>query len=486
MKTWVNAKAPSTGGTALHFAAYQGDPGLIKRLIDLGADPFAKTPDGLNVLHYAAQNDQPWPVVYFHREFRMNVDVQDCDGNTALHWAAYSGAADALSCLLKWTRCVNEPNGEGQTPLHLGAKTAMSSGSFRVVRLLCFNGADRNILDNNGKRAIDYVAEWKATEVHLETGVGELRSILREQNECLCLMLRIPYKKIRNSVRLGVIFLVFHTLREFLIDFFVLPRISHVLLGRPSNNKLEVSLLVVSLTLFALTVTLFFISAIKDPGIHRREGKKLLYLIESVDFDRICPVCEIVRSPLTRHCVICNKCVERYDHHCPWIDSCVGVRNHNYFFALLITVFTDFIISICLSIMASIVLMFNTNLSYCDTNSPAVMPDIVCHFKSYSVGMLCGVATGTLSIMLVFCVLFTGGLCGVQTCNYCAGKTTNERFGSSGSSRRDRGCPRNCLDFCRRTIVPSQSYLLRHFGKENSTSVLEKNEVSLLARSVKG
>eukprot|EP00826_Nyctotherus_ovalis_P023365 TRINITY_DN1795_c0_g10_i1.p1 TRINITY_DN1795_c0_g10~~TRINITY_DN1795_c0_g10_i1.p1 ORF type:complete len:441 (+),score=81.90 TRINITY_DN1795_c0_g10_i1:575-1897(+) len=440
----------------------------------------------MNVLHYAAQNDQPWPIVYFHREFRMNVDARDNDGNAALHWAAYFGAVDALSCLLKWTRCVNEPNSEGKTPLHLGTQTAMSSGSFRAIRLLCFNGADRNLLDSNGKRAIDYVTEGKATEVHLETGMGELRNILREQNECLCLMLKVPYKKIRNSVKLGVIFLVFHALREFLIDFFALPRISYIFLGQPANSRLEVSLLVINLTLLVLGIALFFISAIKDPGVHRREGKRLLHLIESVDFDRICPVCEIVRSPLTRHCVICNKCVERYDHHCPWIGSCVGVRNHNYFFALLITVFTDFMISICLSIMASIALLFNFNHKYCDNNLSAIMPDVVCHFKSYNVTMLCGVAMGTLSIVLVFCALFTGGLCGVQVCNYCAGKTTNERFGSSGSSRRDKGCPRNCLEFCKRTIVPSQSYLLRHFGKENSTSILERNEVALLTGSVKG
>ena len=36
--------------------------------------------------------------------------------------------------------------------------------------------------------------------------------------------------------------------------------------------------------------------------------------------------------PRSYHCNVCQKCVERYDHHCPWINSCVGTKNHSWFF----------------------------------------------------------------------------------------------------------------------------------------------------------
>uniref|UniRef100_A0A3P9JA55 Palmitoyltransferase n=1 Tax=Oryzias latipes TaxID=8090 RepID=A0A3P9JA55_ORYLA len=49
----------------------------------------------------------------------------------------------------------------------------------------------------------------------------------------------------------------------------------------------------------------------------------------------LCPVCKIIRPPRAGHCRSCGACVLRLDHHCIWINSCVGQANHRSFLLTL-------------------------------------------------------------------------------------------------------------------------------------------------------
>ena len=36
---------------------------------------------------------------------------------------------------------------------------------------------------------------------------------------------------------------------------------------------------------------------------------------------------------------MCNVCVDKFDHHCIWINQCVGAKNYRFFLYFIITHF---------------------------------------------------------------------------------------------------------------------------------------------------
>lgn len=80
---------------------------------------------------------------------------------------------------------------------------------------------------------------------------------------------------------------------------------------------------------------------------------------------KICDTCFIVKPPRSSHCHDCDNCVERFDHHCPWIGQCVAKRNYRFFFLFLL--FTN-VFSIFMAVLCIVKLREYFN-SYRDTSS---------------------------------------------------------------------------------------------------------------------
>ncbi|NXW23158.1 ZDHC2 Palmitoyltransferase, partial [Circaetus pectoralis] len=102
-------------------------------------------------------------------------------------------------------------------------------------------------------------------------------------------------------------------------------------------------------TLSALTRTMFFHLSYSDKEslereprgesqqeVLRRAAKDLpIYTRTMSGAIRYCDRCHLVKPDRCHHCSVCDKCILKMDHHCPWVNNCVGFSNYKFFLLFL-------------------------------------------------------------------------------------------------------------------------------------------------------
>lgn len=188
--------------------------------------------------------------------------------------------------------------------------------------------------------------------------------------------------------------------------------------------------LVVYLFLTIISLLSFALTAFSDPGIIPRgilppdversyKGpvhiKQRLMIGGRLYELKWCSTCHVFRPPRSFHCYICNNCVERFDHHCPWIGNCIGLRNYAYF-----SFFVNSLQLVCVWALFHCVYILYLRATSDEARDRNAWSQFLFAFQKEYMAMITGV-------FVFIAMWFVIGLTWFHWFLVCVGKTTNEQ-----------------------------------------------------------
>jgi hypothetical protein len=95
-----------------------------------------------------------------------------------------------------------------------------------------------------------------------------------------------------------------------------------------------------SMLSFIIALPTFLMAALIQPGYIKPKFNFLQLvdklLEEGLHLDNLCVYDEVIKSENSFHCSICDRCIDHFDHHCPFINNCLGARNHSLFIVFIV------------------------------------------------------------------------------------------------------------------------------------------------------
>jgi len=336
------------GNTPLLYAAYRGNLKIIQNLINNGSLLSCTSKSGLNVIHMAAQGNNPNIIIFFKEKYNFTINKKDNNGNTPLHWACYSNAENSINFLLSFISDVNVKNNNGQTPLHICVLTE----NMRNIRKIIKKGGDIYEEDNLGRNCLKLAMEC--------TGSKSLITKELIENKPIKLCFYNSSKKYYNNMKRsyineisfgGGIFI--NSVLIYYLQLNYISNYNNIYNTGVSNDTYKIIFIIINMLFF---FSFIFIST-SDPGsIKKNIGIDWISLVmKNYNINRICPYCKVNKIFLSKHCFICNHCVQEQYHHCNMIGNCIGKENMKLYIFFLICCFIYFLFEYIIALKAFLI-----------------------------------------------------------------------------------------------------------------------------------
>ena len=169
----------------------------------------------------------------------------------------------------------------------------------------------------------------KKTPVMMAEDKPEILEIFRKKGICEKLFFKpdISKKTAFSNINM-ILFITLHLIIMFLTFFMLMPYFNNTVFA------------IIYLTISFLVFFLYGYLSFSDPGVMtNNEYNSLLDAVEKGEnLENFCPFCLVRKNYKNTHCLICQKCIDEFDHHCFWVGNCIGKKNYTFFFIFLIFV----------------------------------------------------------------------------------------------------------------------------------------------------
>ena len=343
------------------------------------------------IFHYAAIYNQIYPIIYFYEKLQrffknyLIIDIPTEKGMTPLHYSRQNGNKEISHLLIDLGANLNWKDMKGNTCLHY----AVNSGNISLVKKLVLYGVDKNIKNEDGDSPLNIAEKNKNNEMinilsdkkcpiifnFFNKDNKEIKSLKNNDYNFVLFFTITLCMIIYKWFHLLKIYLVYQNINKydiipFIYDINTIRTICHNIYPEKDYGECQINNESIQLYIQNTNHSLSLINNIKQLFNENTIGYNYLdffYLIQWIctlfeiiiifivlkflffpqniyeeqkeisktttmiklyeENQNFCPKCRINRTDTTIHCIICDRCIKDFDHHCYILNICICEKN---------------------------------------------------------------------------------------------------------------------------------------------------------------